>query len=126
MCNETAICVICQEEIVNNESYLPCNHKFHSQCMFDYIDNKIKSQADIYCPICRCNHYKSDSNVYTYLHDIVVQRKEEAKRVVHFEQHQIATKIVCVYPVDIERCEEISNIKRGFKKFAKIFNNLVR
>lgn len=65
MCKET--CVICQEDIIDDKSIMPCNHQFHPECMAVYIENKIKTKADIECPICRCNHFKLHSREYEFL-----------------------------------------------------------
>lgn len=78
MCKEK--CVICQEDLVGKKCTLPCTHEFHYDCLiFGYIENKIKTRTDIDCPICRCNHYKVDSNDYHYLHHIIHDKNEKLR-----------------------------------------------
>ena len=40
-------CVICLEDIEEDETELPCGHVFHNQCLFEWL-----AQQDT-CPICR-------------------------------------------------------------------------
>lgn len=50
-------CPICLEQYTNNELfYLECNHKYHKNCIYDWINKNINS--DITCPLCRGVHDK--------------------------------------------------------------------
>lgn len=48
--NTTAECAICLEGLVANDDLLrlPCNHRFHSECVIPWIKSKHKC-----CPSCR-------------------------------------------------------------------------
>jgi hypothetical protein len=52
------ICVICQEEICDNVVSLPCNHRFHGQCLCNHLVH------DGRCPICRDSPYGNGYDSY--------------------------------------------------------------
>jgi hypothetical protein len=45
--NNNNTCSICINKINNKESYLPCGHVFHSDCILNWMEYKMN------CPICR-------------------------------------------------------------------------
>ena len=49
------LCPICHEKIkeTDNIPLLPCNHKFHSECLGNYCNHK--NNRDVLCPVCRTN-----------------------------------------------------------------------
>lgn len=65
-CNNCSIC--CEDKPSPMMVKMKCSHKFCSQCMRIYIDEKVKSlQVPIRCPHSKCKHYVSKAECKTFL-----------------------------------------------------------
>ena len=81
--NSTENCTICLEDIESNIEFLPCAHKFHETCIYNWL--KIKDT----CPMCKIPIYienprqLSEYNVYR-------QRVEEEERQENMYYQQVS------------------------------------
>lgn len=57
------LCPICHEKIeeTDNIPLLPCNHKFHNECLANYCNHK--NNHDVLCPLCRTNITQSCNTI---------------------------------------------------------------
>ena len=58
------LCPICHEKIEETDTdipRLPCNHKFHTECLVNYCNHK--NNHDVLCPLCRENITQSCNTI---------------------------------------------------------------
>lgn len=57
------LCTICHDKIEEtyNIPLLPCNHKFHNECLVNYCNHK--NNHDVLCPLCRTNITQSCNTI---------------------------------------------------------------
>jgi hypothetical protein len=66
--DEYNICPICLCDFNEYSTILDCNHKFHSLCILQWIQQQVKHNDNVKCPLCRklmvkCNDdYDEDSD----------------------------------------------------------------
>jgi hypothetical protein len=54
MKTETTDCIICLEEINNDNIIFPCQHSLHTTCFNKYAQHKLQQgQTSIICPLCQ-------------------------------------------------------------------------
>lgn len=70
-------CSICLEDMNGKASFLPCFHGFHQECFAKYITEKVETNRDISCPMCRVVHFAYGDKNYSYIMNRVRLSKQK-------------------------------------------------
>lgn len=92
----TEICSICcEEKLLSMVLIMKCSHKFCSQCMTTYVEDKIQStQVPIKCPQSRCNYCISAVQCKSFL---TVSSYEALEKILIEADILDSNKIYCTY-----------------------------
>lgn len=120
-------CPICYETL-SGTSLLPCGHRFHSQCLFEFWQTKYTELCP--CPMCR--HPIKDTNIINLVQMDILQNRIDRETSNNIEQ------IISLYYdykwkesnreeniQEAERIEPIGFETRFINAFSKIFSPII-